>query len=348
MNARLLAAFLCLASLSTGCIIVDHDGPDPYPSGQPGNVTLAWTFGADGRCVNVPEVKSIKVTIPGEQLDSNGYYACNTAGTDGITLHNFRAGNYSITIEALDASGLVIYKATDTFTVNGNVLVRMDLTPNGKPFAYLSWSFPALGSNPNPNCSQTYVNKVSISVDNGAWVDLTCEEGMTTMGTKSAPMEPGTHTIRMVAYGRDQYNRDGLPLYTTQGTMTLPRSGSIFVSYKFFEVGGMSLKWKLWDGFAGKFKDCTEAGLSGVRINLIDMSNNTPIFGDAGEAYACTAAPVVYQYLKPGRYKVFIRGMAGSTMSYTNENDAPTYVNVNAFDQRTPTDPAETITISKQ
>ncbi len=192
----------------------------------------------------------------------------------------------------------------------------MDLTPNGKPFAYLSWTFPATSTSANPSCAQADVTGVSVSVDNGPWVNLTCEEGMTDIGTKSAPMEPGIHSIELIAYGRDKYNRDGQPLYTTQGTMTLPRSGSIYVSYKFFEVGGMSLKWQLWDGSAGVYKDCTQAGLTGVVINLIDTATNSAVFGTAGDPYACTAAPVVYQYLKPGRYKVFIRGMVGSAISY--------------------------------
>ena len=47
-------------------------------------MTFVWTFGTGYQCDDVPEVKSVKLVIPGESLDNNGFYACNTAGTDGI------------------------------------------------------------------------------------------------------------------------------------------------------------------------------------------------------------------------------------------------------------------------
>jgi hypothetical protein len=233
--------------------------------------------------------------------------------------------------------------------VNGNVLVSADLTPNGKPYAYISWSFPANSASGNPSCLQANVNLVKVSIDNGPWENLDCTTGMINGGVASPDLDPGNHTISLIAYGRDKYNRDGMPLYSTQGTMTLPRSGAISVSYRFFEVGGMSLKWQLWDGYVNKYKTCAEAGLTGVRINLIDVATNTPVYGTAGDPYSCTAAPVVYNFLKPGQYKVYIRGMVDQTISYTNEYDTtPTIVTVAAFDQRSPTDPSENIIISKR
>jgi hypothetical protein len=289
--------------------------------------------------VNVPEVKSIKVTIPGEQLDSNGYYACNTAGTDGITLHHFRAGTYSYTIDALDASGNVIYKGSGSFTVNGNVLETVDLTPNGNPFAYVSWSFPG-----NPTCAQANVTSMKISLDNGPWENVDCAAGMVDGGLASPDLTPGNHTIRIAAYGRDKWGRDGLLLYNTLGTMTLPRSGSIAASFQLFAVGGMSLKWKFWDGYASKFKDCAEAGVDRVVIHLFDLSANRYVFGEAGESVACTLAPVIYSDMKPGQYKVYMYGMSGSAKLYSSES-TPETVTVEAFDQKIPTDPGTPVTL---
>ena len=60
MNARLLAAFLCLTAASTGCIIIDHDDDGPCcntPPAQPGDVTFLWTFAVPstaGRCADAP------------------------------------------------------------------------------------------------------------------------------------------------------------------------------------------------------------------------------------------------------------------------------------------------------
>jgi hypothetical protein len=186
-----------------------------------------------------------------------------------------------------------------------------------------------------------------VSIDNGEWATLDCEDGMSDGGVASPYVNEGQHSIALIAYGRDKLGRDGLPLYTAQGTFVATRGNPVSVTYRFYEVGGLSLRWDLWDGSG--YRNCAEAGFSAtersMRINLLDLSTNTLVFGDDGDPQYCTGAPIVYQYLKPGRYMVYIRGMIGSTIAYTNE-DSPTEVTVYAFEQKTRTDPATTIVLS--
>ncbi|QRK04017.1 hypothetical protein JQX13_27450 [Archangium violaceum] len=353
MNARLLAAFLCLASLGSGCIIVDHDddhddgpccntNPPPPPAARPGDVTFLWTFAPDFRCSDVPEVKNIHISIPGETLYNGGVYACSTAGVDGIVLHDFVPGNYSFTIKAYSYTNETLYEGRGTFTVNGDVRVNIDLTPNGMSYAYVSWSFPPNTYSQNPSCSQANVTSVKASIDGGEWVTLNCADGMTNGGVETPWLEDGTHTIDLVAYGRDRAGRDGMPLYSTQGTFVTSAGSPRSESFRFYEVGGMSLRWELWDGY--DFVNCAEAGLTGMSINLFDKATGKFVYGTVGDPQPCTGAPVLYQFLKPGSYDVYIRGMKGSTILYTNE-DAPTTVTVWAFDQKTAADPSTEITL---
>lgn len=350
MNARLLATFLCLASLSTGCIIVDHDGNDgpccttPPPAGQPGDVTFIWTI-ANGRCADYPEVKSIQISIPGEALHNGGVYACNTAGVDGIVLHDFAPGNYSYTLKALGYSNEVLYMGSGTFTVNGSVRVNVDLTPNGQSYALISWYFPPNTYSSNPSCSQANVTSVKVSVDGGDWVTLNCQDGMTNGGVSSPYLAPGTHTLSLVAYGRDSMGRDGMPLYNSQGTFTTTSGSPTSQTFKFYEVGGISVRWELLDGSV--YRSCAEAGLTGMTINLRDRATGALVYGTAGDPQPCTGAPILYQFLKPGSYEVYIRGMIGSSVAYTNES-APTVVTVNAFVQKTKSDTSTTIVLTRQ
>jgi hypothetical protein len=131
--------------------------------------------------------------------------------------------------------------------------------------------------------------------------------------------------------------------------MNLPQSGAISVSYRFYVVGGMSLRWDLLDpyvGPSGTYRTCAEAGLTGMRINL-QAEDGSFVYGNDGDPQSCTGAPVVYQFLKPGQYKVFIRGLNGSSVTYTNEA-APTVLTVRAFDQRVRSEPADTIIVRKK
>ncbi len=348
MNARILLAFLCLTMAGSGCIIVDRDddGPCCYtpsdppprpPPTYPGDVTFLWTFGniGAGRCADVPEVKSIRISIPGESLHNRGVYACNTAGTDGIVLHDFVPRTYSYTLEAVSYDNRVLYQASGSFTVNGDTRVNVNLAPQGggSSFAYVSWSFEGTTSSSNPNCDQAGVNYVDVRVDNGEWARLPCEDGIGDKQVSSPFLAPGSHTIEFV--GMNVTNSGATPYYYRSGTLTTQAGSPVSVSYTLRAVGGMSLRVKLLDGSMSK--TCAQAGVTGVRVNLRDRATDKLVFGEEGDARPCTDAALPYKYLRPGDYDVLIKGMSGSQVTYSNLSNPPV-LTVRAFVQKTEAD----------
>ena len=115
-----LLAAVCLVLLP-GCIV---DARDPYP----GNVTFAWSFDGYG-CIQEPDIQTVRVTIPGERLDNDGFYPCRLNGYDGITLYDFAPGYYDFYLEAIDYDGYVSFTRRGSFRVDGNVTVPVDLYP---------------------------------------------------------------------------------------------------------------------------------------------------------------------------------------------------------------------------
>src|SRR5687767_12200967 len=115
MNTRIAGAFLLLSSL-TGCVYRDYyDGPS-----NPGDVSLAWTF-AGLTCFDVPEVRAVVVTVPGEVLANDGVYPCQANGVPGIVLRDFYPGHYTFTVEALGYSNERLFIGGGSFTVDGSV-----------------------------------------------------------------------------------------------------------------------------------------------------------------------------------------------------------------------------------
>jgi len=120
MNRLGLLSALLSSCLMSGCVYSD--------SSEPGNVTFAWSF-AGASCAQDRRIDQVLVTIPGESLDNGGYYPCSQNGYDGITLHDFAPGTYDFSLDAIDDSGYYSYRAVGTFTVDGNIIVNVDLTP---------------------------------------------------------------------------------------------------------------------------------------------------------------------------------------------------------------------------
>lgn len=377
MNVKLFAAFLCLSAASTGCIYVEHDGggggsgpccetsPSPIPTPTPtpqrsGDVTFLWTFGniGAGRCADVPDVKKIRITIPGEDLHNGGIYACSTAGVDGIVLHDFLPSSYGYTLEALDYTDKVLYAASGKFTVNGDVRVNVNLAPGSggggggggggtSAYAYVGWAFEASTTSTAPNCTQAGVTHVDVRLDGkGDWTRFTCTEGFGTNRMTSPYLAPGTHTLELK--GLKVNGTSEVPYYYRSGTMKLEAGSPADYVFTLNAVGGLSVRWELINGSLSK--TCAEAGVSKVNINFQD-STGAWVYGgakDVGDVQSCVGAPILYQYLRPGTYKVFVRGLnASDQLLYSNENYSPPALTVKAFEQKTKED-AVTIYVQKK
>jgi hypothetical protein len=122
MKLRLLPLLLA-AVFGSGCI-VQHDATqpgDPLSStlnnggGGYANITFAWSF--DGRSCAQASVETVVITMPGEQLQNAGRFACSSGTQDGITLTNFYPGSYPYTVQAYGAAGDLLYQASGEIQV---------------------------------------------------------------------------------------------------------------------------------------------------------------------------------------------------------------------------------------
>lgn len=324
MNSKILAAFLCLLSLS-GCIITDNSSCDSCNVGDPGDVTFLWTF-QGGRCSDVPYVKSVNIRIPGETLLNGGVYDCNTQGVDGITLHNFDSGTYNYTLEAVDYDNVIVYTATGSFTIDGNVRKVVDLMPegsSGSSYAYLSWFFPN-----GATCYQAGVASVGVTIDGDASLSKTfdCSAGTGTNSVSTPNLSAGAHTIEITSF-----DSSGHRLYYYSGNLTTQANRPVAVSYNLWAVGGLSVSWTLSrDGGATNIS-CQDAGVSSLSINFKDANGNW-VLGN-GVSGPCGQPPANFDKLAPGRYLVSIFGKDNANYTYRSADNL--YVDVVAFQQRT-------------
>ncbi len=339
MKLKSLIAILGMAQLATGCILVSNGGRNPPPA--PGDVTFTWSFVGRG-CAENPDIKSVVVTIPGETLQNGGVFPCTANNYPGIVLHDFAAGTYSYTLEAVSYSNKVLFGASGSFTVNGDIRVTADLTPAGGPtsYAYLTWRFPPNSASQDPGCSQAGVTRVEISIDGQTPPgSFACEDGFTMQGVQTPYLTPGTHQIEFLGL-----SSSGYPYYRYTGTLQTQNGNPVYAEYRLaWNVGGAAIKWQLTDGSIGR--DCTSGGVSSMSINFQDASGNW-VYGNSGDNQACNAAPVVYNYLLPGTYRVFIRG-TGPGGTYLSNGATPPTLTVRAG-EFVSADAALTVTMYRQ
>lgn len=328
MNAKTLGAFL-VALLVQGCIIVKDGGGggggggNPPPPAQPGDVTFTWSF-SGGTCMDVPDVKSVHISIPGEELQNGGYYPCLANNYPGIVLFDFAPGTYSFDIEAVSYSDTVIYIGSGTFTVNGDRRVDIDLTPVGGPnsYAYLTWRFPANSAHQNPTCTQAGVSFVDVSIDGSQYERFNCEQGFTQPGVTTPYLTAGMHNISIVAV-----NADGYPYYRFDGSLQTFSGNPVGAHYDLgWAVGGAAIGWQLTNNQVAQ--TCAQAGVTDVYINFRD-SQGMWVYPGAGDKHACASAPVLYSYLLPGTYAVAIQA-SGTNGNYESNMQNPPTVTVTA------------------
>ncbi len=334
MKLKVLIAILGAVQLTTGCVMVRQPPPSP------GDVTFTWSF-AGGGCAENPNIKSVIVTIPGETLANDGVFPCSANNYPGIVLHDFAGGRYDYTLEAVDYSNRTVFGGSGVFTVNGNVRVSLDLTPAGSPssYAYLTWRFPPNSAANNPTCAQAGVAFVDITID-GDTARFNCSEGFKQPGVQTPYLQPGSHSITFVGLSADSY-----PYYRYNGTLVTRAGDPVSAEYNLaWGVGGAAFKWQLTNGSTGQ--TCGSSGVTTMSINFKDASGNW-VYGGTGDAQDCTAAPIVYSYLQPGTYAVFIEGRGAGGILYRSNGDYPPMVTVQAGQFVGP-ESAMTVTLLRQ
>ncbi|MFN0061960.1 MAG: hypothetical protein ACKVPX_05535 [Myxococcaceae bacterium] len=317
---RSLAATVALM-MSSGCLWLDDGGGYGYDSLRaPGDVTFTWSF-VNGYCEDRPEVRDVRVVIPGQVLENNGVFPCNVNGYPGIRLYDFDGGGYSYTVEAHGWNGALLYSANGGFVVDGSVSVNVDLMPFGvaPSYAYLYWSFPPNAASSNPSCAQAGITFVDVTID-GDTLRYTCEAGQVAEGALTDYLNPGLHNIDLVAV-----DLDGYPYYAAQSTLTTLRNQPVSADYALdWAVGGAAVRAQLYLG--SRPVSCASAGYPTLAVNFADAQGNllygpSGDLGADGQGYACGDS-VVYWFLPPGTYRV-VMDAVGPSGAYVSAGNAP-------------------------
>jgi hypothetical protein len=174
---------------------------------QRGRVRVFWTFA--GQNCQQAGVATIQVDIPGEVLTPNQFVCTNpdNSANIGADLGFYFFNTYTLTVTGLSADGVATYQGSQTFTVNGDVDLNIDLQRQPSTFATADVSWDALsstggfapGANGAMTCSEAQVDMVRIFVDGTALNDIPCASS----GVEGAIVEPltaGNHSFTISAF----------------------------------------------------------------------------------------------------------------------------------------------------
>ncbi len=96
----------------------------------------------------------------------------------------------------------------------------------------------------------------------------------------------------------------GYVLFRKAGTFVV--NGDVFQTITLdWAVGGAEVGWTL--SANGVNVSCAQAGVSTVYVNF-RAADGTWVYGETGDAQACNAITVGYDYLQPGTYAVYVAG----------------------------------------
>jgi hypothetical protein len=312
MNARPLAAFLCLTglSLSSGCVI--NDTPR-----YPGDVRMTWDFGG-ASCGQVRDIAGVNIHINGEILANNGEYPCSANGFDGIVLHDFGPGSYSFDAVAVDYDNVAVFTYQGGFTVDGDITVPIHFDTGGNTgggtYANVNWLFPTQAGTQYPTCSQAGVAYVDARVDNGEWARFDCYKGSEGRSVSTPDLAPGQHYLEVVALDAREN-----PVYYYGGGFTAQAGTPVSITANTYVIGGASVGWRLYEGQAEL--SCAQAGVTEVGLNFQDIHTGEWIYGDAGQWFACNQSPALFEFLPPGQYFVSFKASGTGNRFYESRSD---------------------------
>ena len=306
---------------------------------QHGNLTLRWTFNSQS-CALVPQVASVRVTIPGQTLQNNGVFPCTTSGMDGITLLNFAAGSYAVTVEGIDSTNRVLFTATRTVQVLGDVSVTLDLLPPGTSGSLrLSWSFPQAA-----RCAQTGdvgsgrpVSLVRVTLDAQTPQDFTCLDGSTADNASAAsvlPLMQGAHSVQLRAF-----DTTGFEFYAASSTFTASGATMNLPVSLQWTVGSLPLRWAFLN--QGATITCAQAQVTSVFVNLKNQQTQRFVYVDAngmptaGVSVPCTSTNSIqgtlFPFMTAATYEVFLQApIAGNAYTYRTSQTTPPLLQVSA------------------
>jgi len=190
-----MAGLAALAALSSGC-------GDPRRA----DVQVFWTFA--GQTCQQAGVHIVQVDIANELLTPNQFFCTDPKDGSlrvGADLGPFLLGTYQVTLTAFDTNGFTRFESSQTFTVQGDTELHVDVQPVAT--ADVSWDALtsaggfALGAQGAMTCAEAQVDTVRIMLDpnpDGTGGTAAGEVACNTNGVEgaqAAPMPTGTHSF---------------------------------------------------------------------------------------------------------------------------------------------------------
>jgi hypothetical protein len=179
-----------------------------------GDVQVLWTF--NGQNCQQAGVNVIQIDVANEVLSPNRYFCIDPNDASlmrtGADLGPFLFGTYDLTLTGFDADGTIVFQASQSFIVRGDVSVNVDLQRVGSTVASADLSWDALNSTggfaPGVNgamtCDEAQVDTVRIAVDpnpDGTGGTSAGDVACNTSGVEGAvvsPLSPGAHSFAIL------------------------------------------------------------------------------------------------------------------------------------------------------
>ena len=174
-----------------------------------GDVQVFWTFA--GQNCQQAGVNVIQIDVANEVLHPNRYFCIDPNNASlmrtGADLGPFLFGTYDLTVTGFDVDGATIFQASQSFTVNGDVNVNIDLqsVPLTVARADLSWDAETttdagfmLGANGAMTCDEAEVDTVRIFLDpnpDGTGGTSVGDVACNSKGALVSPLTAGTHSF---------------------------------------------------------------------------------------------------------------------------------------------------------
>jgi hypothetical protein len=187
--------------------------------------------------------------------------------------------------------------------------------------AGLVWTFPANSISQNPTCSEAGVTTVKVSIDSGDWISFACEDGQTLSGVSTPRLSRGSHSILLSAV-----NSMGYEYYSKSSSLPISGTSTLQQYDLDWAVGGATVHWLLADGST---LTCSQAGVSDVYVNFRD-STGAFVYADSGDKEPCSASAIVYSFIKPGTYSVFVQATDTASHLYQSSTTNPPSITVRA------------------
>ena len=176
-----------------------------------GDVQVFWTFA--GQNCQQAGVNFIQIDVANEVLTPNRYFCIDPNNASlmrtGADLGPFLFGTYDLTLTGFDVDGRILFQASQSFTVRGDVQVNVDLAA---ATADLSWDAIkstggfAPGTNGAMTCDEAEVDTVQIVVDPNADGSGGTSAGTLACNTNGvegaliSPLASGTHSFLIKAF----------------------------------------------------------------------------------------------------------------------------------------------------